>query len=421
MKNSKILKTSKFCCRHFIYILILAANLFYVQSALAYKIGHLEFNILSEDERTVDVGWEERPKNPYHGERTDSIVIPPTITINNQEYRVTQIRKSGFDDIICNYIDIPSTVEVINESAFAKLAVDTVILKPGLKVIGYSAFSGSWIRYCSVPNTVETIRSYAWNECWLLERIDWPKDLSTIPTGCFSNCSRLKFDFKNITKIGWGAFSFNEEMEQIHFPAGIYIGDEVFSCSHAKQITFEPGPTFIGECAFTTAVELEELELPEGITVDDRAFEFCDNLKRLVIHDNVKFKGYSIFNSTPHYPYGNKPRDGYVIDQIVYLAKNPQSLSQSMFSRATYLNGKLYVLPEAYETAKVTEPWSLFENIYPISDGVQQVEYSQQEFETQSEILLDLQGRKVDSEIDNLNPGVYISIKGNKRSKIIVR
>ena len=420
MKNSKILKTSKFCCRHFIYILILAANLFYVQSALAYKIGHLEFNILSEDERTVDVGWEERPPSPHHGFRTDSIVIPPTVTINNKEYRVTQIRKNGFDELICDYIDIPSSVEVINQSAFEKLAVDTIILKPGLREIGKSAFSGSWVRYCSVPNTVEIINDYAWKKCWRLETIDWPQNLTVIPDYCFAYCGRLKFDFKNITKIGWDAFSFNE-MEQIYFPAGIHIGNGAFGCSHAKQITFELGPTFIERNAFLSSNELEELELPEGITVDDDAFIFCNNLKRLVIHDNVTFiLGSGTFNSTPDYQDDEHP-NGYIIERIVYLAKNPQSLSQSMFSDATYLDGNLYVLPEAYETAKVTEPWSLFENIYPISDGVQQVVNSQQEFETKSEILFDLQGRKVDSEIDNLNPGVYISIKGNNRSKIIVR
>ena len=45
----------------------------------------------------------------------------------------------------------------------------------------------------------------------------------------------------------------------------------------------------------------------------------------------------------------------------------------------------------------------------------------QEDFEPKSETLFDLQGRKVTSDLDNLKPGVYISIKGNKPSKIIVR
>ena len=94
---------------------MLAANLFYVQSVRAYKIGHFEFNILSEEEGTVDVSWEERPPYPNHEVTTDSIIIPSTVTINDKQYRVARIQKNGFDEIKCDYIDIPSSVEVIGE------------------------------------------------------------------------------------------------------------------------------------------------------------------------------------------------------------------------------------------------------------------------------------------------------------------
>ena len=414
------MKTSKSFCSYFILLLMLAANLFYVQSVRAYKIGHFEFNILSEEESTVDVSWEERPPYPNHEVTTDSIIIPSTVTINDKQYRVTRIQKNGFDEIKCDYIDIPSSVEVIEESAFSELDVDTVILKPGLKEIGESAFVSSKVRYCSVPNTVETIDKYAWAACRLLEAIDWPQNLTVIPDGCFAGCYLLKFDFKNITEIGAEAFAYSE-MEHIHFPAGIHIGEFAFTNPRTKQLTFEPGPTIIENGAFLIPVEMEELELPEGLTfVGGSQFRYCYKLKKLVIHDNVTFDygayafNFIVFDS-------DKPQSDHTIDQIVYLAKYPQSFSSDMFSPATYSKGKLYVLPEAYETAKKTEPWYHFKNIYPIYDGVQQALDCQEDFEPESEALFDLQGRKVTSDLDNLKPGVYISIKGNKRSKIIVR
>ena len=411
------MKTSKSFCSYCILLLMLAANLFYVQSVRAYKIGHFEFNILSEEECTVDVSWEERPPYPNHEVTTDSIIIPSTVTINDKQYRVARIQKNGFDEIKCNYIDIPSSVEVIEESAFSELDVDTVILKPGLKEIGESAFESSKVRYCSVPNTVETIHKNAWSHCRLLEAIDWPQNLTVIPDRCFVHCDLLKFDFKNITEIGEEAFAYSE-MVHINFPAGIQIGHNAFINTRAKQLTFEPGPTFIGEFAFATAVEMEELELPEGITVGDGAFWQCYKLKKVVIQDNVTFNG-DIFDFITLG--SDKPQSDHTIDQIIYLAKYPQKFSDDMFSLATYIDGKLYVLPEAYEIAKVTRPWSRFRNIYPIYDGVQQAVDCQEDFEPKSETLFDLQGRKVTSDLENLKPGVYISIKGNKPSKIIVR
>ena len=412
------MKTSKSFCSYCILLLMLAANLFYVQSARAYKIGHFEFNILSEEESTVDVSWEERPPYPNHEVTTDSIIIPSTVTINDKQYRVTRIQKNGFDEIKCQYIDIPSSVEVIEESAFSKLDVDTVILKPGLKEIGESAFASSKIRYCSVPNTVETIRESAWKSCYLLEAIDWPQNLTVIPDRCFAHCYMLTFDFNNITEIGEEAFAYSE-MVHIYFPAGIQIGHNAFINTRAKQLTFEPGPTFIGEFAFATAVEMEELELPEGITVGDGAFWQCYKLKKLMIHDNVDLDGWNIFGFIVLG--SDRPQSDHTIDQVVYLAKDPQEFDTAVFSNATYVGGKLYVLPEAYEIAKKTVPWSWFDNIYPIYDGVQQAVDCQEDFEPKSEALFDLQGRKVTSDLDNLNPGVYISVKGNKCSKIIVR
>ncbi|MBD5348989.1 MAG: T9SS type A sorting domain-containing protein [Bacteroides sp.] len=55
------------------------------------------------------------------------------------------------------------------------------------------------------------------------------------------------------------------------------------------------------------------------------------------------------------------------------------------------------------------------------SPGNEWIVLCQEDFEPKSETLFDLQGRKVTSDLDNLKPGVYISIKGNKPSKIIVR
>ena len=114
-------------------------------SAHDFEVEGIFFNILSEEDRTVEVTYKGSYSGEYSGEYSGNVVIPANLTYEGTTYSVTTIGVEAFYD--CNYltsIEIPNSVTTIGEWAFGLCSNLTSI---------------------EIPNSVTTIGDYAFYDC----------------------------------------------------------------------------------------------------------------------------------------------------------------------------------------------------------------------------------------------------------------
>jgi hypothetical protein len=146
-----------------------------------------------------------------------------------------------------------------------------------LKSIGDYAFcfyysdSASSTRLTSVtiPNSVTTIGSNAFQRCTGLAGVTIPDSVTTIGSSAFSGCSGLT----SVT-IGSGVTS---------------IGDSVFSgCSGLASVTIPNSVTTIGNYAFRGCTSLTGVTIPNSVTtIEGGAFSGCFGLTNVTIGNGV--------------------------------------------------------------------------------------------------------------------------------------
>lgn len=121
--------------------------------------------------------------------------------------------------------------------------------------IGEYAFFNSDISNIQQPNTLRSIRNYAYYSCNNLETISISRDLLNINEGTFKNCSNLK----NITfhsssvlyQIKKFAFYNDISLNSISFPSSLTIIDsKAFAYCAFQNITFPNNVKFLGSSAF---------------------------------------------------------------------------------------------------------------------------------------------------------------------------
>ena len=90
-----------------------------VATAHHFQVDGIYYNILSEEEKTVEVTYRGNYSDSYSNEYTGSVVIPESVTYNGATYSVTSIGKEAFSGCIwLRSITIPNSVTSIGEFAF---------------------------------------------------------------------------------------------------------------------------------------------------------------------------------------------------------------------------------------------------------------------------------------------------------------
>ena len=210
-------------------------------NAQEFMVDGICYNILSEDDRTVEVA--ESPYG-YSGE----VVIPAEVTYDGSTYSVT----------------------AIGDLAFGYCSALTSVSMPSVTTIGNSAFER-----CSALTSVEmpsvtTIGAYAFYECSSLTSISMPS-VTTIGGYAFYYCNALtSVSMPSATTIGYGAFYYCFALTSIDIPASVsMIDDYAFTaCSSLTSVychwedPLECDPRFEN-----TVLETATLYVPTG-TVD---------------------------------------------------------------------------------------------------------------------------------------------------------
>ena len=131
-----------------------------------FEVNGVYYDITSES--TVCVG-----NNSYYKGNPD-LVIPATVTYNNKEYTVTGFYPEGSftSNNILRSVTIPSTIEIIGNSAFANCT--------NLKSV-------------KLPNTITQIGNAAFVNCSALTSFTIPASVTEIVRDALSGCTGLEY------------------------------------------------------------------------------------------------------------------------------------------------------------------------------------------------------------------------------------
>ena len=312
-----------------IFTLLFAAMLAGQVWADDFTIGKLYYTVTDETNHYVSVSRASNYDTP-----SGDLVIPESVTDpeSNVKYTVTAIANYAFHSCAdMTSVTIPGTVTTIGMSAFYNCSgLTTVSLPSSITEIKFDdAFAGcislasinvaegnanyasedgvlfnndkTRLLYYpasktgstySIPGTVTTISSSAFENCGNLTSITIPNSVSNIGTSAFKNCANLTSITipESVFTLGNYAFYGCVSLTEINVASGNrnYSSEDgvLFNSSKTKLMCY---PACKASSAYT---------VPESVTsIDEAAFYGCSNLKLVVIPNTVTSLGDGIFQN----------------------------------------------------------------------------------------------------------------------------
>lgn len=228
----------------------------------------------------------------YKGNMKTNIYIILSIVLLN----LSSIYSQTFEANGINYNIISANdVEVINKTDcyIGDIIIPSSVIYSGntydVTRIGYEAFKNCDITSISLPNSITTIREYAFRDCRDLITLTLPDSITTIEQYAFLYCTELiSVDLSNqITIIDRFAFANCNALTAIDIPETVQIIDGY---------------------AFTNCTSLETVSIPSSVTnIGVRAFDDCINLNTFNVYiatpiainsdvfNNVNLSGVNLF------------------------------------------------------------------------------------------------------------------------------
>jgi hypothetical protein len=249
-----------------------------------------------------------------------SLVIPlGVISIDSFAFS----RCTGLASVI-----IPSSVTSIRDGVFsgctglASITVDSsneeyhsvngiLFSKDGGAILCYPA--GKIYAAYSIPNSVSSIKSYAFSKCTTLQSVIIPDSVTIIEGFAFSDCTTLTSLVipAGVTSISSFAFSHCTNLQSITVNSANKnygsVNGVLFSKDGANLLYYPPGKTStsyaipdsvtsIGKRAFYGCTGLQSGAIPDSVTsIGDSAFYGCTGLQSVAIPDSVTSIGDSAF------------------------------------------------------------------------------------------------------------------------------
>ena len=212
--------------KKFIFLLFCIVNGVSVCIADSFWLGDLEFEVLSEEDKTCSVVFSTHWPN--------NVVIPSEVQYNDNSYKVIAIGQSAFR---------------------SRTGLVSVELPDGITQIGYGAFYGcTGLVSVNFPDALTQIDDFAFFGCISLPSVKFPGALTQIGNNAFYRCTSLtSVEFPDtLTVIGAGAFFYCEGLVSLDLPDTLtQIGSNAFeSCTGLTSVKFPNALTQIGNSPF---------------------------------------------------------------------------------------------------------------------------------------------------------------------------
>jgi len=260
----------------------------FVSFSYDFKEGGLCYN-LNEDGKSVTLTYENlimfaldapAPKEKgYEG----VILVPEKVKHNGKTYKVTAIDDNTFS---CNVqlvrVVIPKTVKSIGKGAFIDCyQLDEVVLPPDLTEISDNLFAESGLKTISIPAKVKRIGNSAFSG-GSLKSINISNSVKTIQNSAFSACRWLEKVTmgKNVESIGEAAFSICSKLKDIKLPSTLKgIGPRAFyECASIEEIIIPGSVESIGDGAFSNCHKLKSIKVDGA----NKRYDSRDNCNAIV-------------------------------------------------------------------------------------------------------------------------------------------
>ncbi len=213
-----------------------------------------------------------------------------------------------------SHVQIPDSVKIIGEGAFAKSKLMSVVLGGGVREIGTQAFVG-----CSeLTNVVlgrmnesmsddagilgfsvlETIGESAFRECKKLEKIEMPSSLKTVGSYAFRDTDMYKIA-NGVVYAGNWVVDYNDQLSAnvILRDGTVGIANYAFyNCGVLATISMPTSIKTVGRAAFYDCSSLTEVELPATLErIEDYTFYRCKSLYPINLPPMLTYIGRSAF------------------------------------------------------------------------------------------------------------------------------
>lgn len=264
-----------------------------------FSVDGFYYNVLSEEDMTVEVTFQGEKYNSYADEYTGDIVIPQTVTYADKTFTVTAIGEYAFcgcENITS--IQLPSTIKEIKEYGVNYCTKLTSINLPeGLTTIGPRAF-----RICTsltsleIPSSVTSIGEDAFYDDGNLVSITFKGAINSIGNGAFRSCEKLTEihveDIADWCQMGFASESSHPLTANLLYDnygsitgskGALYINDEKIT-----HLVIPDNVERINDYAFYVCEDFTSVDLGKGVkSIGNYAFAYCTGLESLTIPANV--------------------------------------------------------------------------------------------------------------------------------------
>ena len=305
-----------------------------------FEAGGLYFNILSKDDFTCELTFEEFENNEYISVYSGDVVVPSKVTNNGKEYTVVAIGDTAFNKCTnLTSVVIPETVTKIGWAAFQNCSnLPSITIPESVTEIGVNAFFG-----CTAMPVENDIR-YA----------------DTYVIGV-TDKTHTSYNIKEGTRfIGSDAFRYCTNLVSIHIPNSVISIDfEAFrNCNALKSIIVPFSVKSIGEFAFEDCKKLESAQWPNAVTwIGQGVFRNCVNLSTIKLGNGINSISNEWFRGCP-------------ITEVYVNWTSPAGLNIQRGAFTEVFKITLHVPVGCIENYKTRSPWNDFKEIKEFLPGV---------------------------------------------------
>lgn len=221
------------------------------------RVGELYY-LIDSKAKTAKITYRDDMKGTY----CDDIVIPETIDVNGDQYKVTAIGDSAFMD--CNWmsVDIPRTIRIIGKNAFRNTYISGIKFHDDseLEIIeDYAFLSHLCIEELNLPQGLKSIGDEAFYLFEGISKLSIPASVTKIGKNAFCNCHKLRSInacWEKPLEIDYPIFTFaemNATYTKLYVPNGtknLYESIMPWSQFSIVEGNLVETETTIGDCTY---------------------------------------------------------------------------------------------------------------------------------------------------------------------------
>lgn len=396
------------------FVLIFALIPYLYATASDFEVDGLYYNILSEEDRTVEVTHKSNHSDENENYVSGEMEIPRRVLYNKKTYTVTAIGMYAFCQCTgLTSVTIPNSVTSIGDCAFFRCSGLTSMTIPNsVTSIGETAFgSCTGLTAVTIPNSVTSIRNWTFSSCTGLTSVTIPKSVTSIGDGAFMGCSGLTSVIipNSVTSIGYRAFGSCIVLTLVTIPDSVTsIGNYAFwHCTGLASVTIGKSVTSIGNLAFLGCSSLSSVTIPNSVTSIGRgAFDKCWGLQTIYVQSRVPVE------CAPNFP------DDVIKNAILYVPTGTLAAYEKVDPWRNFWNIEEMDF-SGIEDAEMDTADRTDEPVIRVENGVIKVDNADGEAPVE---VFDISGKSVFRECANMvsgfAKGIYIVKVGDKVQKI---